>query len=347
MTIIGGAFSFSDRLRYFADITIGAGVLLLYGTLIYGSRTTDLAAAVIPETATLVTAFLFTIAVAYFASMRKSKVILAIGMIGAYITPFVIGQNDAWVQNISFNAYLTYFAAINLVVFMMGREISVRNIIPLNIIGLFIGTSTLYHLSYTNGISSVSTDNFFSGEIFSALLFLFLTVVSIWSILVSAKQFEERDEGYLALGYLAPILWFIFNITALDSLTDMTRGILYAILAGSAFYGWHVLRETKTRFQHTALYAGGILSAILAFFAFVPELSVYSSIVVAYSSLIFATLFIIDTTKGERLVSYALLSLMGALLSIFHIYDETRSYQTILTIIALAPAMAAYFIASR
>lgn len=69
---------------------MGGGILLLYGTLIYGSRTTDFSQAVIPEVATIVTAFLFTLAIAYFASLRKSKVILALGMIGAYLTPFVI-----------------------------------------------------------------------------------------------------------------------------------------------------------------------------------------------------------------------------------------------------------------
>jgi Predicted membrane protein (DUF2339) len=91
IVIIGSAFSFSEKLRYFADVIMGSGILLLYGTLIYGSRTTDLAIeAKIPEIATIVTAFIFTLAVAYFASLRKSKVILSLGILGAYLTPFVI-----------------------------------------------------------------------------------------------------------------------------------------------------------------------------------------------------------------------------------------------------------------
>ena len=60
---------------------MGGGILLLYGTLIYGSRTTEVATAVIPEIATIVTAFVFTLLVAYFASLRKSKVILALGIL--------------------------------------------------------------------------------------------------------------------------------------------------------------------------------------------------------------------------------------------------------------------------
>ncbi len=148
--IIGGAFSFSDRLKYFANIVMGGGILLLYGTLIYGSRATEMAEAVIPEVATLVSAVFFTILVTYFASMRKSKAILIIGLIGAYLTPFVIGQNDIWASSLSFNAYLIYFAAINMVVFLLGREIVVSDLIPLNLIALFVGSSSIYALVYVH-----------------------------------------------------------------------------------------------------------------------------------------------------------------------------------------------------
>jgi hypothetical protein len=60
---------------------MGGGILLLYGTLIYGSYTTDSSAVLIPEVATIITAFIFTLFVAYFASLRKSKVILALGIL--------------------------------------------------------------------------------------------------------------------------------------------------------------------------------------------------------------------------------------------------------------------------
>lgn len=346
LAIIGGSYSLSEKMHYFADLGIGSGILLMYSTLIYGSRTTDLAtAAVIPEIATLVTAFIFTLAVAYFSSIRKSQAILVLGMLGAYITPFCIGQNDVWVQNISFNAYLIYFAAINAVIYLLGREISVRNIIPLNILGLFIGTSTLYHLSYSAGISKVVVDNFFTGEIFSAILFFILVAFSIWSILLSAKKFEQSDDGYLALGYLAPVIWFIFNINKLTTLTDVFTGILFALLATTCFIGWHYIANEKTRFQHTALYAAGLLAAVQAFFAFVPHLNIYSSIVIAYSSLIFGILFMLKPDKLERLFSYMLLSAIGASLSLFHIYETEIDYQTLYAVISLVPAMCAFLIA--
>jgi hypothetical protein len=346
LVIIGSSYSFSEKLRYFADIGIGAGILLLYGTLIYGSRTTDLAVATIPETATLVTAFLFTIAIVYFASERKSQVILVLGMIGSYLTPFVIGTNDSWAQSISFNAYLTYFTAINIVVFFIGREINVRNILPLNNVGLLIGASMLYHLSYSNGVSKVVADSFLSGEIFSAILFFVITVFSLWNLLFSSKLFAEKDEGYITLGYVAPVLWFTFNIAKLTTLDDVTRGIFFILLSVACFVGWNILRGMHTRFQHTALYAAGIFSAVLAFFAFIPTLNLYSSLAIAYSSLIFGALFVMDSEKKiERLVSYVVLSLMGALLSLSHIFDTTRSFQSFLVVMALLPAIGTYFIA--
>lgn len=346
LVIIGSSYSFSEKLRYFADIGIGAGILLLYGTLIYGSRTTDLAAATIPETATLVTAFLFTIAIAYFASERKSQVILVLGMIGSYLTPFVIGTNDSWAQNISFNAYLTYFTAINAVVFFIGREINVRNILPLNNVGLLIGASMLYHLSYTDGVSKVVSSSFLSGEVFSAILFLVITIFSLWNLLLSSKLFTEKDEGYITLGYIAPVLWFTFNIAKLMTLDSVTRGGLYIILATACFIGWNILRGMKTRFQHTAPYAAGVFSAIFAFFAFIPSLNLYSSLAIAYSSFIFGAIFLMDSEKkGERLVSYVLFSLMGALLSLVHIFDKTRSFQSLLVVLAMLPAIGTYFIA--
>ena len=82
--------------------------------------------------------------------MRKSKAILIIGLIGAYLTPFVIGQNDIWASSLSFNAYLIYFAAINMVVFLLGREIAVSDLIPLNLIALFVGSSSIYALVYAH-----------------------------------------------------------------------------------------------------------------------------------------------------------------------------------------------------
>jgi hypothetical protein len=345
VVLIGSSFSFSEKMRYFADIGIGSGVLLFYGTLIYSSRTTELAVAMIPEMVTLITAAFFTIAVSYFASKRNSKVILILGMVGAYITPFVIGQNDVWVDNISFNAYLLYFFAINVAVFLMGREISVRDIIPLNIAGLFLGVSTLWGLSTTDKINTVTSGNIFSGEVFTGVLFMMLVVFSTWSILLSAQKFLDKDDGYLSLGYIAPIIWFVFNIANLTSLSDNLVGTLYAVIAFSCFAGWHYTQGTSTRLQHGAMYASGLISAFMAVFAFFQEFNVITSMLMTYTSLIFGLLYVLDTSKTERFISYLLVSVLGSVLSLFYILDENSRYETLLIVIALVPAMSAYFIA--
>jgi Predicted membrane protein (DUF2339) len=347
VVIIGGAFSLPEKMRYFTDIGIGSGVLLLYGTLMYGSRTTELATAMIPEAATLFTAALFTIAVAYFASKRSSKAILILGMPGAYLTPFVVGQNDIWVQNVSFNAYLIYFFAVNVAVFLVGREISVRDIIPLNIVGLFAGISTLWSLSMSDSINVVRPGNLLTGELFTAILFAVLVVFSIWSILLSAKKFNQNDDGFLSLGYIAPVIWFAFNINNLDTINDVVVGILYALIAASCFVGWHTLKGTETKFQHTALYAAGLISALLAVFAFFQEFDVFTSMLIAYTSLIFGILHIFDSGKSERFASYIIVSFIGSLLSLGHIVDAHSQYETLLIVVALLPAMSAYFIAKN
>jgi hypothetical protein len=232
-----------------------------------------------------------------------------------------------------------------MMVFVMGREISVRRIIPLNIIGLFAGTSTLYHLSYSTIVKTSVSSDFFAGEYFTAILLFVLVAFSTWSILMSARQFNEKFDGYLALGYLAPLVWFYYNVNQLSNISNIGEGIFYALIAVSYFGGWHYLKDFPNRFQHISLYAAGVLSAVLAFFSILPELDVYSSMAVAYLSLIFAVLYLKDPSKEERYISFILISMMGAILSLVHILDsDTIRYESVYITIAFLPAMSAYFV---
>ena len=88
--IIGAGLTMKEKIGDFKNIIIGGGILLFYGTLIYGSRTTDLAVATIPEIASISTSAIATILMAYLASREKSLTILILGIIGAYATPFII-----------------------------------------------------------------------------------------------------------------------------------------------------------------------------------------------------------------------------------------------------------------
>lgn len=341
VVIIGGGLSFSERLSYFADVVIGWGILLLYGTLIYWSRTTDLWSATIPENASIVVASIFTIAAAYFASFRKSKVILALVLIGAYITPFVIG-GEWGTSSLSFNTYLLYFFVANVAIFLLWREIAIYDLIPLNMVGLLVGTTSLYTLSYKHAVAS----EFLSSTGFSAVLFTGLVIFSIFAIIFSSQKFESKFEGYLTAWYIAPLLWFMFNISLLgkEGIGTTTLAGLYGIIAVAYFVGWYVLRNMTTRYQHVALYVWGIVSLIAWFFVYFPELNFFSSSIISYAGLIFALIFMVDPTKGERLMTYWLFTWIGGVLALYHMYSDPvgMSAQTFWTTIALLPALLAY-----
>jgi hypothetical protein len=341
LVIVGAGFSFSEKLSYFADVVIGWWILLLYGTLIYWSRVTDIGSATIPENASIIVASLFTIAAAYFASYRKSKVILALVLIGAYLTPFVIGWE--WgTSTLSFNTYLVYFFVANVTIFLLGKEVAIHDLIPLNMAGLLIGTTSLYSLSYKEVVAS----EFLSSLTFSAILFAGLVIFSVFAIISSSQKFEQKYEGYFTGGYLVPLLWFMLNISLLgkDSLDNIVLAGLYWTIAIAYFTGWYILRNMTTRYQHVALYVGWIISLIAWFFVFFPELDFYSSSIIAYTGLIFAIIYMIDPSRWERVMAYWLFAGMGGILALYHMYDVTTEMgaKTLWTIVALLPALLAY-----
>lgn len=331
-----------EKLRYFWDVIIGIWVLLLYGTLIYWSRTNGMENATIPEIASLSVSFIFTFVISYFAQKRNSKVILILGLIWAYLTPFVIWWIDSWKQSISFNSYLIYFTTVNVVLFQMSKDFALKNIAPLNILWLFFWTSTLYKLSYAEWISNVNS-SFFSSDLFSWILFLILAIFSIWSLLITHKNEENKAEWYLAIWYMWTVLWFILNMSML-SIPEISKWIFYILLSVSCFIWWHTLEEWKTRFEHIALYASGILNWVLAFSIFIPELNSYTSILIWYIGLIFWGLYSKDPSKKERLLSYYLFTLVGALYSVTPMIWNDVDFKTFYIILSLIPMLFAYFI---
>ena len=342
LVIIGTAFSFSERLKYFADVIMWWGILLLYGTLIYGSRTTDAARALIPEQATLITAFLFTLWVAYFSSLRRSKVILALGILGAYLTPFVIWQNDVWASNISFNAYLIYFATVNIAIFMMGREIAIHDLIPLNLLWLYFGTYTLHSLVYMNKIHDV-TWGFLQSNNFTVILLVILVTMSILSIAFTSRYFAPNEEVWISAGYLVPLLWFFFHFTSISSSLSLSVQVgAFASISIAYFVAWYFLRPLESsRYQHVAAYAGWLISLVFAINALFPDFNLSANLLVAYIGIIFAVLYIFDGNKGERLIASFLFSCFGAILAFSTIYgkDGATDSPTLLAIISLIPAI--------
>lgn len=351
--IIGSGLSFSAKLKYFADIIIGSGILLFYGTLIYGSRATEISQIIIPETATLLTALITTVLISYFASLRKSLVILILGILGAYLTPFVIGQNDVWSSNISFNSYLIYFAMINAVIFILWKEISAQKIIPLNLAGLFFGTITLYGLVYTDNIAINSKIGLFASNEVSVILMAILVILSVVSITFSSKYFEEKNyETALSIGYTMPLLWFLFLLNIIEYKNEamlIVKIFAYLSIAGSYFWSWNLLRSLKhTRYQHIGTYASWVIAIIFAISnIFGEELNLYGSIFISYIGLFFAIWNLLQNKKWERTLTAIILTFFGAISSIMFLYgwiEYEKIIKSIPAILALLPAGLLFFI---
>ncbi len=303
LIIIAGGFSFSDRLRYFADVVIGAGVLLLYGTLIAGSRTIGDTHAVMSEMPAIIAAAFFTIAIVVLARERKSVVIVILGLLGAYLTPFVIGTSGSWAYLLDMNAYLIYFLFVNLSIFFIGRDISVRHIIPVNSIGLLLSSSLLYGLMVHEMVGS--------SEIFTAFLFVAIALTSVVSIVTSSRTFLDQDELYLALGYILPLFWMVLSLDQLhlDHMM-LVQVIIYAILSVTYFALWYHLRSISTRrYQHIALYIGAVFSLCLALSSLSEAETVIKALFFPYIGLIFAALYVLAPEKrGERFLTYWFMS---------------------------------------
>ena len=339
LVIIGTAFTLSDKLRYFADVVMGWWILLLFWTLIYGSRATDMASIVIPEQATLFTAIIFTFWVSYLASLRKSKVILVLWLLWAYLIPFVIGQHGVWVSNVSFNAYLIYFISVNLSVLIVSREISTYDIIPANLLWLFVSTFSLYSLTFSQVWTDVS---FFSGENFSVLLLGLIVIASAASIVYTSRFFTTKEDIWISLWYLIPVIWFLFMSSAL---TSVSTGFLFfttALVSGSYFAWWYMLWYfTQSRSQHYALYIAWIIALVKAVFVIFPEFNFYVWITTSYIALFFLLLYNIWAQKIERLFAAILFSFFWAFISLVNIYSGTADIQlvTFWAVVSLIPAI--------
>ncbi len=313
VVLIGGGYSASEKMKYLADVIIGAGIVLLYGTLMYGAQTTDAGAATIPEVATLVTAVLFMASTTYFAAERKSKVIFALSMLAAYLTPFVIG-GEFGTSALSFNSYLMYFASVNIIGTILGRDFSVRELQPLNLAGLFFGTTTLYMVAFNTLLPSGSA-GWNSPEV-SVFLFGVLTLATIYSIISSAKHTIESDEVFVSFAYITPLAWLFLNMQALPSVSTFVTVALYAAVALGYYAGWWYLRDQNKRYQHMGLYTGAIIALCLAIFAYFPESDIYVGILIAYLGLVFAYLYTWDDKHVERLAAYMVLSITGGLIAL-------------------------------
>ncbi len=75
--------------------------------------------------------------------------------------------------------------------------------------------------------------------------------------------------------------------------------------------------------------------------AFFPEFDLYSSLFIAYIGIIFAGLYCLEGSKGERLLAAFLFTFFGAILAFHNIYKDGSvvNYPTLFAVMALIPAM--------
>lgn len=344
LTIAGG-YAMSHRLKNFADVIIGGGVLILYLTLIYGSRYeigSQYNLLVIPEFASLVIAALFAAAISYYAYERKSKSILALGMLGGYLTPFFIGNVGTFEIGLPFIAYLLYFLAINVAIFVTASKLYLKSIGLLNSIGLFAGTISL---------ALLLQGGFTEHAALSAIICVLITLMHIGAMVANAKIFTKEYDPFLLLGYVLPLVWMVFIMKVLmeDVLTTSVSIGIYAIIAVAYFGGWYYLRNVTDSDKHFGLYISGFLTIVVGLLELTPLLGIWDGALVSLVGFVWGILAL-NGSLIQRRVAYILVSIAGLLIALTHINDPETLHiwilrqSTVLTCIGLLPFLLGFFI---
>lgn len=96
------------------------------------------------------------------------------------------------------------------------------------------------------------------GDTFTLILLTILVIVSVFAIILSSRSFASSEEGYLSIGYLIPLIWHITNVSLIgtENMMQYIPEASYICIAIAYFYGWYVVKDLKTRYQHSALYTG-------------------------------------------------------------------------------------------
>ncbi len=356
VALISGSYPLEKKSKIIADAVLGGGLLMLYLSLIFGSRfQTENVQVLIPETWALIIATLFTMGVAFFSYTRHSQYILLVGILGGYLTPFFIGETGSFKQfiddksvfhyDLPLPAFLIYFAAINIAILIVSSRFFLRGIGLLNSLGLFIGT-----LSLAFFMGGEFPDNAYNIAAFMMLV----VALHIGSMCVNAKKFGKETDPYLLIGYLLPLAWFVLSMNSfLDKYID---GIVLAglLLACSAIYfgGWHFLRKTLNQDKHIALYIGGIIGIVLAITKLHPQLHYFDGPALAVVALLFGGLYFVKPLV-EREMSFFIFALFGTLLALWHINELTLPNlgvfrgTTLVLIFCLSPFLLSYFFPAR
>lgn len=324
IALISGSYPLEKKSKIIADAVLAGGLLMLYLTLIFGSRfQTENVQVLIPEAWALIIATLFTLGVAFFSYTRQSQYILLIGILGGYLTPFFIGETGSFKQfigdtgvfhyDLPLPAFLIYFAAINIAILIVSSRFFLRSIGLLNSLGLFIGTLSLAF--FMGGDFPDNANNI-------AAFLIIIVALHIGSMCVNAKKFATETDPFLLIGYLLPLAWLVL---CMNSFLDKYIGgtvltVLLLVCSAIYFGGWYFLRKTLNQHRHIALYLGGIISIVLAITKLHPQLHHFDGPALAVVSLIFGGLYFVKPL-AEREMSFLIFALFGTLLALWHINE--------------------------
>jgi hypothetical protein len=324
LLLIAGGYTFSEKLRIFADAVIGGGVLIFYITLIYGSRFESVKdTAIIPELWSLGIAIIFSLAIAFYATQRSSKYILLLGMLGAYLTPLFVAHPESAIRfssdiygdanSLPFFSYLFYFTAINVGYLVASTHMSLKKIGVINALGLFLGTLA---------VSAIMGNGFKEHPIISATLCAIIVGLHLFAMAQNSKFFQKESDPYLIAGYLLPLGWYalIMNTAIEDALTAQTKALFFLAVCFFYFSAWHYLRKINDSGKHYALYVGGVLSLLLGLSALAPNFMEYNGIVASLIGLVFGVLYILRPVP-QREISFLLFVICGIILTLEYITE--------------------------
>lgn len=323
VALISGSYPLEKTSKIIADSILAGGLLMLYVSLIFGSRFETIEQqALIPELWALLIATLFTIGVAFFSYSRQSQYVLLIGILGGYLTPFFIGQGDQMATfikeeggfryDLPLMAFLIYFVAINIAILLTANKFFLKGIGLLNTLGLFIGTTSL---SYFMG------GQFPEDPYHLALFSIAVFGLHIAAMCVNAKKFEKETDPYLIAGYLLPFAWYTAMLNVFIE-PHLERSAIVGLLFGGAviyFAGWHYLRQAIDRQQHTALYLGGILSVVMAIIKLHLYLQQYDGLIFALAAFVFGLFYYVRPAL-QREMAFFFFASFGVLMTISHFH---------------------------
>ena len=356
IALISGSYALEKKSKIIADAVLGGGLLMLYLSLIFGSRfQIENIQVLIPEAWALIIATLFTVGVAFFSYTRHSQHILLVGILGGYLTPFFIGEAGSFKQFINDQgvfhydlpllAFLIYFVAINIAILIVSSRFFLRGIGLLNSLGLFIGTLSLTY--FMGGDFPDNADNL-------AAFMILVVALHIGSMCINAKKFEKETDPYLIIGYLLPLAWFVLSMNSfLEKYIEGTALAALLLACASIYFGgWHFLRRVFNLDKHIALYLGGIISIILALTKLHPQLRHFDGPALAVVAFVFGGLYILKPLL-ERELSFFIFALFGTLLALWHIDGLTLPNfgvfrgTTLVLIFCLSPFLLGFFFPER